>query len=183
VAILLFYLAGRVFGGFVGRRIAARVERIVARVPIFKQVYPYVKQLVDFIFGETKLDFNRVVLIEYPRKGIWTIGFLTGHSMNDLAMVAGFQPVEMVTVFIPSSPTPFTGYTVSMLRSEVYEVSITVEEALRFTVSGGVLVPDRQMLSVAATDPKGARRPAAGAGREVETATRRAAEPPPPARL
>jgi len=155
-AVLLFYLAGRIFGGFLGRRIAARIERLVARVPIFKQVYPYVKQLVDFILGESKLDFNRVVLIEYPRKGIWSVGFLTGHSMNDLAKVAGFPPVEMVTVFIPSSPTPFTGYTVSMLRAEVHELNITVEEALRFTVSGGVLVPDRQMLPETDAHPKGA---------------------------
>ncbi len=155
VAVLLFYLAGRVFGGFLGRRIAARIERIVAAVPIFKQVYPYVKQLVDFMLGETKLDFNRVVLVEYPRKGIWSVGFQTGHSMNDLARVAGYQPVEIVTVFIPSSPTPFTGYTISLPRAEVHELSITVEEALRFTVSGGVLVPDRQMIAESATHPKG----------------------------
>ncbi len=155
VAVLLFYLAGRIFGGFLGRRIAARIERIVASVPIFKQVYPYVKQLVDFMLGETKLDFNRVVLVEYPRKGIWSVGFQTGHSMNDLARVAGYQPVEVVTVFVPSSPTPFTGYTISLPRSEVYELSITVEEALRFTVSGGVLVPDRQMIAATATHPKG----------------------------
>lgn len=182
-AVLLFYLSGRIFGGFLGRRLAARIERIVARVPIFKQVYPYVKQLVDFIFGETKLDFNRVVLIEYPRKGIWTIGFLTGHSMNDLAKVAGFQPVEMVTVFIPSSPTPFTGYTVSMLRTEVYEVNITVEEALRFTVSGGVLVPDRQMLSETAPHPEGVLRTPSVPSRAGKTTPLGPAEPPPPARL
>lgn len=183
VAVLLFYLSGRIFGGFLGRRIAARIERIVARVPIFKQVYPYVKQLVDFILGESKLDFNRVVLIEYPRKGIWTIGFLTGHSMNDLAKVAGYQPVEMVTVFIPSSPTPFTGYTVSMLRAEVYELNITVEEALRFTVSGGVLVPDRQMLAGTATHPEGVLRTPAGPSSKGETVRPKAGEPPPPARL
>ena len=184
VAILLFYLAGRVFGGFVGRRIAARIERIVAQVPIFKQVYPHVKQLVDFIFGEKKLEFNRVVLVEYPRKGIWSMGFLTGNSMIDFARVAGLQPADVVTVFIPSSPTPFTGYTISLPRAEVFEVNITVEEALRFVVSGGVLVPDRQQaVSQTAMPVKGARRPEAGPESEGETTLARAAEPPPPSRL
>ncbi len=144
LAILLFYLAGRVFGSFLGRRIAVRIERLVAGVPVFKQVYPYVKQLVDFILGERKIEFDRVVAVEYPRKGIWSIGFLTGHSINDVARVAGVDPVGMVTVFIPSSPTPFTGYTITVFREEIYPVGITVEEALRFVVSGGVLVPERQ---------------------------------------
>lgn len=155
LAVLLFYLAGRIFGGFVGRRIAARLERIVASVPIFKQVYPYVKQLVDFMLGEKKIEFDRVVLVEYPRKGIWSVGFLTGHSMNDLAAAAGYDAVQMVTVFIPSSPTPFTGYTISLPRSEIRPLSITVEEALRFTVSGGVLVPERQALPASAAHPEG----------------------------
>lgn len=144
LAILLFYLAGRIFGSFLGRRIAARLERLVASVPVFKQVYPYVKQLVDFMLGEKKIEFDRVVAVEYPRKGIWSIGFLTGHSINDVARVAGADPVRMVTVFIPSSPTPFTGYTITVFRDEIYPIGITVEEALRFVVSGGVLVPDRQ---------------------------------------
>lgn len=180
VAVLLFYLAGRVFGGFLGRRIAARIERIVASVPIFKQVYPYVKQLVDFMLGETKIDFNRVVLVEYPRRGIWSVGFLTGHSMNDLALAAGYQPVEVVTVFIPSSPTPFTGYTISLPRNEVHELNITVEEALRFTVSGGVLVPDRQMLAESATHPEGVLRTPSGqarAGQGADSARSGAAGP------
>lgn len=186
LAVLLFYLAGRIFGGFVGRRMAARLERIVASVPIFKQVYPYVKQLVDFMLGEKKIEFDRVVLVEYPRKGIWSVGFLTGHSMNDLAAAAGYDAVQMVTVFIPSSPTPFTGYTISLPRSEIRPLSITVEEALRFTVSGGVLVPPRQALPASATHPEGVFRvpgtvEAAGAGR-TETAPRdnpATAVPPP----
>ncbi len=171
VAVLLFYLAGRIFGGFVGRRIAARLERIVASVPIFKQVYPYVKQLVDFMLGETKVEFNRVVVVEYPRKGIWSLGFLTGPAMTDMARMAQTEPTELVTVFIPSSPTPFTGYTITLPRREVYELNITVEEALRFTVSGGVLIPDRQALAAAQTGQ------GAGAPAEAKPAKARAQTP------
>jgi uncharacterized membrane protein len=141
VAILLIYLAGRVLGGFIGRRLYARLERLLARIPIFKQVYPHVKQIVDFLFGESQMKFSKVVIVEYPRAGIWTVGLLTGDSLRDIQTQVG---VDIVSVFIPSSPTPFTGYTITVPREDAIEVPITIEEALRFVVSGGVLVPDRE---------------------------------------
>ncbi len=145
VAIILIYLAGRLLGGYLGRRAYGRVERFFSRLPVFKQVYPHVKQVVEFIFGERdKLKFNRVVLVEYPRKGIWTVGLMTGDSMRDIERVAG---AECVTVFIPSSPTPFTGYTITVLRKDAIDLAITVEEALRFVVTGGVLIPESQEIT------------------------------------
>lgn len=145
VAIVLIYLAGRVLGGYIGRRIYHRVERLLTRIPVFKQVYPHVKQVTDFLMGsgEKKIKFNRVVLVEYPRKGIWTVGLLTGNSMRDIEGAAG---EECVTVFIPSSPTPFTGYTITVFRKETIDLPITIDEALRFVISGGVLIPDSQDL-------------------------------------
>lgn len=144
VAIVLIYLAGRLLGGFIGRRIYERFERLMTSVPVFKQVYPHVKQIVDFIFGQQeKLRFNRVVLVEYPRKGIWTVGLLTGASMRDIAQRAGG---DSVTIFIPSSPTPFTGYTITVPKQEAIDLPITIEEALRFVVSGGVIVPQSQAM-------------------------------------
>lgn len=139
LAIVLFYLAGRVLGGFVGRRIANRAERLMARVPVFKQIYPYVKQIVDFILGEKQIEFKRVALVQYPREGIWSLGFITSKPAGQWGKIAGQE--NLVTLFIPSSPTPFTGYTITLPRSDVYELDITPEEALRFTVSGGVLAP------------------------------------------
>jgi uncharacterized membrane protein len=145
VAIVLIYLAGRLLGGYIGRRIYLRLESYITRIPVFKQVYPYVKQVVEFLMGsgEQKLKFNRVVLVEYPRKGIWTVGLMTGRSMRDIESHAD---VECVTVFIPSSPTPFTGYTITVARNEAIDIPVTIDEALRFVVSGGVLVPARQQM-------------------------------------
>jgi len=141
VAIIVVYIAGRLLGGFFGRRIYRKVEDVITSLPVFKQVYPYVKQVVDFLFSDDRpIKFNRVVLIEYPRKDIWTMGFLTGKSMRSIREQLG----NSVSVFIPSSPTPFTGYTMTVRREEVIELPITVEEAIRFTVSGGVLVPTHQ---------------------------------------
>jgi uncharacterized membrane protein len=143
VAIVAVYIAGRLVGGFLGRRIYRRLERLITSIPVFKQVYPYVKQVVDFLFSdEQPIKFNRVVVIEYPRRGIWSVGFLTGETMQSIADRAG----DSVTVFIPSSPTPFTGYTITVPREEVIEMPISVEEAMRFAVTGGVLVPDHQVV-------------------------------------
>lgn len=143
VAIIAVYIAGRLLGGFFGRRIYRRIESLITQLPVFKQVYPYVKQVVDFLFSDDQpLKFNRVVVVEYPRKGIWSVGFQTGDTLRSIAERSG----DSVTIFIPSSPTPFTGYTITVGRSEVRELPITVEEAIRFAVSGGVLVPDREAM-------------------------------------
>ncbi len=141
VAIILFYLAGVLVGNFLGKRLYDRLERILIRVPGIKQVYPHIKQIVEFLFGENqKIQFKRVVLVQYPRKGIWTIGLHTGGAIRTIDDLIG----ECVTVFIPSSPTPFTGYTIIVPKDDVIDAPLTIDEALRFVVSGGVLVPEHQ---------------------------------------
>lgn len=138
VAIVGVYIAGRLLGGFVGRQVYRKFERVFTSLPLFRQVYPYVKQVVDFLFSDDKtVKFSRVVVFEYPRKGIWSIGFQTGPGLRTVEQAPG----DCVTIFVPSSPTPFTGYTITLPRSDVLELPITVEEAIRFVVSGGVLVP------------------------------------------
>lgn len=143
VAVISVYVAGRLLGGFFGRRMYRSLEHLITRLPIFKQVYPYVKQVVDFLFAdERQLRFNRVVLVQYPRKGTWSMGFLMGTGMKAINKEAG----DAVTVFMPSSPTPFTGYTITVRRREIVELPITIDEAVRYLVSGGVLVPKRQIV-------------------------------------
>lgn len=139
IAILLIYLAGLLLGNFFGRQIYHRVERLIAKVPGFKQVYPHVKQVVDLILGEKKMAFSKVVLVEYPSKDIWTMGFLTGDSLRAIDDTAGGR---VVSVFIPTSPTPFTGFTISVLASSIKPMDISMEEALRFVITAGVLTPE-----------------------------------------
>ena len=85
------------------------------------------------------MAFSQVVLVEYPSKEIWTIGFLTGHSMRDIDEHAGAQ---VVSVFIPTSPTPFTGFTINVPEDKTVKMDMTMEEALRFVITAGVLTPD-----------------------------------------
>ena len=147
VAILAVYVAGRLLGGFLGRRIQTRVESLLTSIPIVKQIYPYVKQVVDFLISdEKKIKFNRVVMVEYPRKGIWSVGLVTGSPMRAMDTEISPQAGSSITVFIPSSPTPFTGYTITVPRDSVVELPITIDEALRFTISGGVLIPSHQSI-------------------------------------
>ena len=148
VAVVGVYVAGRLVGGFLGRHIYRRLERLITSVPLFKHIYPYVKRIVDFLFSEDKaIKFSRVVIVQYPRKGIWSVGLVTGETMRAIQAESG----EAITVFIPSSPTPFTGYTITIPRSEAIELPISIDEALLFTISGGVLVPEHQEIIETAT--------------------------------
>jgi len=142
VAITLIYLAGRVLGGFIGRKLYRHLENFMTRIPVFKQVYPHVKQVVEMIFGEKQMAFKRVVLVEYPRKEIWTVGFVTSTGMKSIGALAGGRAL---TVFIPSTPTPFTGFTISVPESQAIDIPLTIDEALRFVLTGGVLVPGKQV--------------------------------------
>jgi uncharacterized membrane protein len=149
VAVTLIYLAGLMLGGLIGRRIYGKVEATISRVPGFKQVYPHVKQLVDLVIGDKPMAFKRVVLVEYPRKGIWTVGLVTSNSLKSAAEFAG---APCLTVFIPSTPTPFTGFTINVPEQDVLDLPISVDEALRFVLTGGVLVPEREL--TAPLDPR-----------------------------
>ena len=132
-------LLGFWFSGFVGRKIYSFFERALAKVPLIGAIYPYVKQITEFFFGEEKkVEFKRVVSIPYPRQGLYSLAFLTGSSAKALNDASG---EELISVFVPSSPMPATGYTLFVPAEDIIEMPLTVEEALRTIVSGGVLLP------------------------------------------
>ncbi|MEM0984228.1 MAG: DUF502 domain-containing protein [Planctomycetota bacterium] len=140
VAIVLIYLAGLLLGNYIGRTIYVRVEKLISKIPGFKQVYPHVKQVVDLIFGDSPMKaFSEVVLVQYPREGIWTIGLVTGEGFQELREEAGG---EIASVFIPTSPTPMTGFVINARRSEIRKMDMTVDQALRFVITAGVLTPE-----------------------------------------
>jgi len=163
IAIILLYLAGVLLSNFVGRSIYVRVERLIARIPGFKQIYPHVKQLVELVLGEKKMAFSTVVLVEYPSKDIWTIGFLTGESIRQIDESAGER---VSTVFIPTSPTPFTGFTINVPKTKIRELNMSMEEALRFVVTAGVLTPGSPSSTLPPAAPPGPASPAPGGPEE-----------------
>lgn len=168
VAIVLIYLAGLLLGGLLGRQVYSRVERIIARVPGFKQVYPHVKQAVDLVLGDRQMAFSRVVAIQFPRPGSWAMGFVTGPAMRDAAAGTGKY---CFSVFVPTTPTPFTGFTLTIPQDEIVDLPITIDEAIRYAITGGVLVPESQTqgrppeaVAAAVTAAMEARRAAAALG-------------------
>lgn len=142
VFLLILYFLGKFVAAGVGRFFVGLGESLIRRLPLISNVYSSVKQVTDFVFSEREIEFNRVVAVQYPRKGIWSVGFVTGESMVDIAAVAN-EPV--MSVLIPNSPVPVTGVTITIRKSEAVDLNITVDQAIQFIVSCGVVVPPQQV--------------------------------------
>ncbi|MEM6671239.1 MAG: DUF502 domain-containing protein [Planctomycetota bacterium] len=140
-AIVLFL--GYLASGFLGRGLIASFDKALTRVPIVRSVYPYTKQLVDFFLSDSELEFDTVVAAPYPSEGVWAIGFVTGGGLRTVQTELGGN---YLSVFIPTSPMPMTGFTVFIEANRLIPLDITVDEALRVTVSAGVLVPSSEQV-------------------------------------
>jgi uncharacterized membrane protein len=159
LAILLIYIVGVFVGNLIGRTAWRLAERAVMRVPLIRAIYPAVKQVTDFLLAEKKQTFegSRVVAVHARDPNVWSIGLVTGSGLHPLNEA---MSEEMVTVFIPSSPTAFSGYVVVVPRDAIVEMPLTVEEAMRLLVSGGVISPQQLPAHVApatlSVEPAGA---------------------------
>ena len=142
LAILLVYTIGVFVGNFIGRTFYRLAERAVMRIPLVRAVYPAVKQVTEFVLNPKRNNQfvgSRVVAVQPHAEKIWSIGLVTGGAMAALSAKTG---EEMITVFVPSTPTAFSGYMLLAPRKNVIELPLTVEEAMRLLVSGGVIAPD-----------------------------------------
>ncbi len=143
LSLIGIYIFGRFVASFLGRMTWRVIEKAFFRLPVVKQIYPYVKQVTDFLLSEKKMAFSRVVAVEYPRKGIWSLGLVTGAGMR---AISAAMREDHLTVFVPSSPTPLTGYVISVRRDEVIDLPLSIDDAIRFAISGGVIMPPGQLL-------------------------------------
>ncbi len=143
VALLLLLIVGFLVSSFIGRAVWRVFERGILRIPLIKQVYPYVKQVTDFVLSERPLEVSRVVMVEYPRKDCWSLGFVTSRGLATLHSKTGR---DLVAIFVPSSPTPVTGYVIQVPREDVIDVPLSVDQALRFTITGGVVTPEGEVV-------------------------------------
>jgi uncharacterized membrane protein len=142
VFILVLYLLGRFIAARIGRFFVGLFERGIQRLPLVRNVYSSVKQVTDFLFSPRQVEYTRVVAVEYPRMGIWSLGFVTSESMADIREAAN---EAVLAVLIPTSPMPVTGYTVNVKKSEVLDLNLTIDEACQFIISCGVVVPPQQL--------------------------------------
>ena len=140
LAVLVVYVLGRVLTTFVGRRVLARVDLFFSSLPVVGSIYPHAKQISGFLFGEEQMQFKRVVAVEYPRRECYSLGFATSGGLEKVAAHTGSK---LVSVFVPTSPTPVTGWTVMVPEDEVIHLDVSVDEAVRFILSCGVLLPGK----------------------------------------
>ncbi|MCO6437953.1 MAG: DUF502 domain-containing protein [Phycisphaerae bacterium] len=152
IAIILVYFTGMFLASFMGRTMWRMGEGVLKRIPVIRAVYTNVKQVTDFLLTEKPLAFSGMVAVQYPRLGVWSLGLSTGQAIK---AIQGSVPEELVTVFIPSSPTPMTGYVVHVARRDVIDLNISVDEALRFIISGGVIKPGAMIPSEPVAKPEG----------------------------
>jgi uncharacterized membrane protein len=150
LAILFVYIVGVFLGNLIGRTLWRLIETGLMRLPLIRAIYPSVKQVVDFLLSDQlrsgaggrqgTFSSNRVVAVQSRAQGIWAIGLVTGTGYGPLnEAIKG----DMLTIFIPSSPTALAGYVVVAHREAVVELPLTVEEAMRLLISGGVIMPGK----------------------------------------
>jgi len=135
--LLLILLAGALARNVIGSRLFSIGELLFVRTPLVRTVYSAAKQLVEAVTGSQRKVFQRAVLVEYPRKGIYAIGFAAAETDVRSGPLNG----KMVSIFVPSTPTPVTGFVIMVPADEVYELDISTEDVIKMLVSGGIATP------------------------------------------
>ena len=142
IFILLVYILGKFMAAGIGGFLGDRFDLAIQRLPLVRSVYKAVKQVCDFFFSEKQIQFTRVVAVEYPRLGMWSIAFVTSEGLGDIRAAANDT---VLGVFIPSSPVPMSGYALTVLKREAIDLNITIEEAIQYLVSCGLVMPQKDL--------------------------------------
>tara|TARA_Y100000996_G_C22540749_1_gene649967 strand:+ start:1002 stop:1634 length:633 start_codon:yes stop_codon:yes gene_type:complete len=132
LTIVLIYLSGLIVS-IIGKRFFDRLERnILFRIPVFSTIYKTIKQIIDSISSPSKNSFKKVVMVEFPRKNVWTMGFVTGESKDK-------NDKEYYHVIVPTTPNPTSAFLLFILKSEVKETNLSIDDGVKTIISGGVL--------------------------------------------
>jgi uncharacterized membrane protein len=152
LTVLVVALTGLLARNFIGERLVVYWEALLGRIPIVRSIYSSVKQVSDTILSPNGQAFRRALLVQYPRADVWTIAFQTGTPADEVRRQVG---VEMVSVYVPTTPNPTSGFFLMVPRAETIDLNMSVDEALKYVVSMGVVAPtDRGGATVAATHPE-----------------------------
>ena len=138
LGIITVFMIGFIATNYLGKRIFRALENWFLKFPFIRQIYPAAKQIVDSFLSRESPSFKKVVLIEYPSKGLWSIGFITNDSFKDACEKAGS---DLVHVFVATTPSPLTGFLVLVPRQDIRVLDISIEEGIKLIVSGGIVKP------------------------------------------
>lgn len=139
LTVLIIFVTGLLTQNFIGNYVVAAWEGLLNRIPIVNSIYSSVKQVSDTLFSSSGNAFSKALLIQYPREGLWTIAFLTGKPSGDVAKHLGD---EFVSVYVPTTPNPTSGFFLMIPKKDAIELDMSVDTALKYVVSMGVVAPE-----------------------------------------
>ena len=138
--ILIIMLTGTLVNNFIGRRLVQLWEKLLDKIPGFRGIYKALKQLSDTVLSPSGNSFKKALLVEYPRKGMWTIAFQTGDYQGEVADKIG---EEIINIYVPTTPNPTSGFFIMLPKSEAIELNMSVDEAFKLIISTGVVEPSK----------------------------------------
>jgi len=138
LSVLIILFTGMIAANLLGGKLVALWESILARIPLVRSVYSAVKQLTETLFSPSGQSFRKVLLVEYPRKGAWTLAFQTGTDAGEAQQKTG---EDVINIYVPTTPNPTSGFFLMIPRRDVIELDMSVDEGLRMIISMGVVVP------------------------------------------
>jgi uncharacterized membrane protein len=141
LSLLILLLTGLIAANLFGRKLVELWEQLLSRIPLVRSVYSAVKQLVETMFADNGNSFRKVVLVEFPRRGLWTLAFLTHDEQGPVQQATGR---EVISVYIPTTPNPTGGYFVLVPVEDVTEIDLSVDEGLKLLLSMGAVNPVSQ---------------------------------------
>ncbi len=152
ISLVVVFVTGVLVANFFGRRFIGLWERMLSGIPLVRSIYSGAKQLAETMFSDTGNSFRKVVLVQFPRPGLWTIAFLTGTDVGEAQRKTGR---DVVNIYVPTTPNPTGGYFVMVPREEVIELEMSVDEGLKMLMSMGAVVPgaEREEPELAPEEP------------------------------
>ena len=139
ISIIVITFIGAITPGFIGRTLLKVGERILDKTPVVRSIYGAIKQIMETIMSTNSESFREVVLAEYPRKGIWVIGFVTGETKGE---VQTLNKEKLINVFIPTTPNPTSGFLLFIPKKDLIYMKMKVEDAVKMVISGGIVTPN-----------------------------------------
>ena len=143
IFLLFTVVVGWIAKGLIGRSLISFAEGIVVRMPVVRSIYSGVKQIAETVFAQSERSFEKACLIQYPRKGIWAIGFISTEAKGEVAKEAAAEN-GLLSVFVPTTPNPTSGFMLFFPKEDVIELEMAVEDAAKLVISAGLVYPNSE---------------------------------------
>ncbi len=140
IVIIFITFVGSLTPGLIGRTLLKAGESIVSRMPVVRSMYSAIKQIMETVMSTNSNSFREVVLVEYPRKGLWVIAFVTGDTKGEISKVLN-RNKNLINIFVPTTPNPTSGFLLFVPKKDLVYLKMSVEQAVKLVISGGIVAP------------------------------------------